>query len=387
MWATVLAMAPYLLLGFSVAGFLSVLVPPKFVEKHLGSNKFLSIIKATAAGIPLPLCSCGVIPVAAGLKKSGASKGATTAFLISTPQTGIDSIMVTYGLMGPVFTIFRVGAAIVSGIIGGMTVSLSDTAEEKTTNTKNGNGNQPEAESEDTVKATEDRTEATGNECNKIKHLTLKEKLIKAFSYGFSTLPKSIGGSLAGGILAAAFISAIIPPNFFQSIGGDSFLSMICMLLFGIPIYVCATSSVPVAAALMMKGISPGAALVFLMTGPATNAAAIATIHSMMGKKCTAVFLGSLAATSLGAGYLLNLISPTFNSSTATTAHSMATSPMEYIGAFIFLIVIIRAIYLNKTSPESSCCSAITEPEAKSSCCSSLSESAETKPSESAKTN
>jgi hypothetical protein len=330
-------MAPSLLFGFGIAGALSVMLPSSFVEKHLGKNKISSVFKATLAGVPLPLCSCGVIPVAASLRERGASKGATTAFLISTPQTGVDSITVTYALMGPVFTLFRLGAAIASGIAGGIIVTA--TSDEENENVSN---------------------HLKTDSFDPPVSMTIKEKVAKAITYGFITLPSDIGGSLIIGIIIAGAISTFIPPDFFLALGGNTFFAMIAMLLLGIPMYVCATASVPVAAALITKGISPGAALVFLMTGPATNAAAISAIHSMMGRRCTIAFLSSVAGTSLIAGYILNTFMPKITAITIQTGHSMASGVTEELCAIALILIIAFALYKkrsNHLTGSKNCCS------------------------------
>ena len=331
-WSTTTEMAPYLLLGFAVAGFLSIVIPTSFVEKHLGQNKLTSIVKATLAGIPLPLCSCGVIPVAAGLKKSGASNGATTAFLISTPQTGIDSIMVTYALMGPWFTIFRVGAALFGGLTGGLMVNL--TTEGSTTTKK--------------------QSSVSGTANDKIPSSTVVEKVSQALNYGFTTLPEDIGRSLIAGIIIAGAISALLPENALTLFADNSVLSMIAMMAAGIPVYVCATSSVPIAAALIAKGISPGAALVFLMTGPATNAASLTSVNKMMGKKCTGALLLSVAATSLIAGYLLDSLIPSAASQVSLRTMNMKPTILAHLAGIVLMLIMAKAIF--KPSKTESCC-------------------------------
>jgi len=282
-WATLAEMSPYLLLGFLVAGFLSVLVPPEVVERHLGGRGLWPIVKSSLFGVPLPLCSCGVIPVAASLRRHGASKGATTAFLLSTPQTGVDSILVTYSLLGPVIAVLRPVAAFVSGIIGGAVVSLTGAKDEER----------------------ELRPTCEGACC---VARPWRGRIARALEYGFVTLPRDIAKALVVGIIVAALISAAVPKDYFAGVFGTGIVGMLVMMALGIPVYVCATASVPVAAALMYKGVSPGAAVVFLMTGPATNAASLATIWKVMGKRTAITYLGTVAGTSLGSGILLDYV-------------------------------------------------------------------------------
>ncbi len=282
-WSVLADMAPYLILGFVVAGALSVMVSTNIVERHLGNRGFWSILKASLLGIPLPLCSCGVIPVAASLRRRGASRGATTSFLISTPQTGVDSIMVTLSLLGPVFAIFRPVAALVTGLIGGQLVESF------------GNGKNSVV-----LPVTADERRDPDS--------TISERFARALKYGFVALPQDIGKPLVLGLIIAGVIAAVIPDDFFLGLVGAGIGSMLLMLLLGVPIYVCATASVPIAAALIAKGISPGAALVFLVTGPATNAAAVATIWKIMGKRTTFIYLGVVMVAALVSGLLLDQI-------------------------------------------------------------------------------
>jgi len=283
-WDVLSEMSPYLLFGFLVAGILSVLISADTVQKYLGKRGLFSIVKAALFGVPLPLCSCGVIPVTATLRMNGASKGATTAFLISTPQTGVDSILVTYSLLGGVFAIFRPLMALVNGVIGGSLVELFDS--------KNG--------------------VADSNSREFLRNGSLPpesgSRIRRLFEYGFVTLPSSIGKELIIGLVIAAGITALIPDDFFADMLGNDFYAYLVMMAVGIPIYVCSTASVPIAAAFMMKGISPGAALVFLMVGPATNAAAISIVWKIMGKRTTVIYLATIAGTAILSGILLNFI-------------------------------------------------------------------------------
>ncbi|MFA5140180.1 MAG: SO_0444 family Cu/Zn efflux transporter [Elusimicrobiota bacterium] len=330
-WSTLCEMAPYLLFGFAAAGALSVLISPGSVERHLGGKDrpFLAVLKATLFGIPLPLCSCGVIPVTASLKRHGASHGAATAFLIATPQTGVDSIMVTYALLGPVVTAFRPLAALVGGLLGGVLVArFSD--DEK-----------PAA-----------AAEPCKDECCDPKTVQ-RGKLAGALRYGFLTLPKDIGNPMLVGLILAGLINALIPPHYFheltlplqQKLGGAgaSLLSMLVMAGIGIPLYVCATASVPIAAALMAKGVSAGAALVFLMTGPATNAAALTTLWKIMGRKTTAIYVATIAVVSLGFGLALDLFFPEVHAVHVAHYHPSA-SPWGTWSGIALLAVLLFAV-------------------------------------------
>ncbi|OHB64870.1 MAG: hypothetical protein A2Y77_13710 [Planctomycetes bacterium RBG_13_62_9] len=332
-WATVAAMSPYLLFGFFVAGLLSALVSQRMVERHLGGPGLLSLLKATLFGIPLPLCSCGVIPVSMSLHKHGASKGATISFLLSTPQTGVDSILVTYSLLGPVFAIFRPLAALVTGLIGGVLVNLfGQKAEDRGQRTENGGQNGAET------------TKCTGECCHAAKPA---RKLLNGMKYGFLSLPRDIGKSLLVGVAIAAVISAIVPDDFFADRLGRGLPAMLLMMLIGIPIYVCASASVPVAAALILKGLSPGAALVFLVTGPATNAAGLATIWNTLGRRVAILYLLTVAGCALAGGMLLDAIIHGVEVKIASHVHSMTPGLLQHLSA-VALLALLGYAYLTR---------------------------------------
>ena len=316
-WETLGAMAPYLLFGFLMAGLLSVLVPPRLVEEHLGGRGPWPVVKAAAFGVPLPLCSCGVIPVAASLRRHGATRGATTAFLLSTPQTGVDSIAVTYSLLGGVFAVFRPIAALVTGVVGGWLVEWLDPARKE-----NGEEHGP---------ACEDECCAPGEK---------RHPLVRIFQYGFVTLPRDIGKSLLVGLVVAGLIAAAVPKDYFSQYLGPGPLQMIVMMLIGIPIYVCATASVPIASALIAAGISPGAALCFLVTGPATNAATITTIWKVMGRRTTLIYLATVAGGALASGFLLDLIYTHAGAAAAPHVHEMSPGVFEIASAIALLGVL-----------------------------------------------
>lgn len=281
-WMVLGEMAPYLLFGFFVAGLLSVLISPEFVERHLGGRGLWPVIKASVFGVPLPLCSCGVIPVATSIRKHGASKGATTAFLISTPQTGADSILATFSLLGPVFAIYRPIASLISGAMGGTIVS----AVERNTPSER------VAQCDDACCSAGTRRSATA----------------RVLEYGFITLPRDIGRTLLVGLAVAAMISAIIPADYFSTIISPGPLQILVLMLVGIPVYICATASIPVAAGLILAGVSPGAAFALLMTGPATNAATVVTIWKIMGRQTCLIYLGTMMVAAFLGGLLLDQI-------------------------------------------------------------------------------
>ena len=282
-WAVLGEMAPYLLFGFLVAGVLSVSISPELVERHLGGRGVWPVVKASAFGVPLPLCSCGVIPVAASIRSHGASKGATTAFLISTPQTGVDSILVTFSLLGPIFAVFRPLAALVAGVLGGAIVAATETG---------GAPAGPAQKCHEACCSPGPRRSRTG----------------RALAYGFLTLPRDIGRTLLVGLAVAALISAIVPEGYFSNVVPPGPWQILVLMLVGIPVYLCATASIPIAAGLILTGVSPGAAFALLMTGPATNAATVATIWKVLGKRTCLIYLATMMVAAFVGGLVLDRI-------------------------------------------------------------------------------
>jgi uncharacterized membrane protein YraQ (UPF0718 family)/copper chaperone CopZ len=284
-------MSPYLMLGFLFAGILKVAFPQKFIDKYLGQKNSKSVLNASLIGIPLPLCSCGVIPTGISFFKSGATKGSSVSFLISTPQTGVDSILVTYSLLGLPFAIIRPFIALITGFFGGVLANKVDTDESLTTENAN---------------SCSDTTCIDANDTQVNKH----SKVYTMFKYAFVDFLQDISKWLIIGLLLAAFISVLIPDDFFAKFIGNDFLGMLVILVASVPLYICATSSVPVAAILLMKGLSPGAALVFLMAGPATNAATITVLNQVMGKKTMFAYLISIISGALLFGLLIDNFLP-----------------------------------------------------------------------------
>jgi len=289
-WAVLTEMAPYLLLGFLFAGVLSVLISTEWVERHLGGRGVGQIFKASLFGVPLPLCSCGVLPVAASLRRQGASRGATTAFLLSTPQTGVDSIAVTYALLGPFLAVVRPLAALVTGVVGGGLV--------------HGLGEREPSQSGETPTASTVSACALEGCCD--DEPAHRHGLMDALRYGFVTLPRDIGKALLVGVALSGVISALIAPDTLGRVLGGGIVPMLAAMAIGIPLYVCATASTPIAASLIVAGLSPGAALVFLITGPATNTAAITTLWKVIGRRSTVIYLLTVAVAALATGMVVD---------------------------------------------------------------------------------
>ncbi len=250
----------------------------------MGQNNFRSILNASLLGVPLPLCSCGVIPTGISFYKHGASKASTVSFLISTPQTGVDSIFVTYSLLGLPFAIIRPIVAFVTGLFGGLITKKIDSSSEAV---QSGNGE-------------------NDNEMPK----GVFPKIREMFRYSFIEFLQDISNWLIIGLLIAALISVFVPDDFFADMMPNNFVGMLLILVIAIPVYICATASVPVAAVLMLKGLSPGAALVLLMAGPATNAATITMIGKVLGKKSLIGYLGAIITGAMLSGLFIDYFLP-----------------------------------------------------------------------------
>ena len=311
MWSLCLEMSPFLLMGMFVAGLISMFVDSRLILKHIGSKSFTSILKSTILGIPVPLCSCGVIPVAATLRDGGASKGSTVSFLVSTPQTGVDSIFLTYGMLGPVFALFRPLAAFISGVFSGMVINSFD---------DDVHHHLPDSEHVSDV--------------NK----PLIERLESGLRYGFLTLPSDIVVPLFQGLVVAAAIALFIPPDFIaENFSSSSYI---------MPIYVCATASIPIAVALMGKGVTAGAVFVFLMAGPATNASSIAVVKNILGRRTMVYYLFLISSTAIVFGFILDSFITIGPPAMSSNAHVHADdSYMSLFLTILFVLILLNAYF------------------------------------------
>lgn len=332
-------MAIYILFGLLIAGILYIAFPKEKVISHLGGNTFYSVMKASFIGVPLPLCSCGVIPTAISLYRQGASKGATTSFLISTPQTGADSLLVTYSFMGPLFAVYRAIAAFVSGIVGGVLVGSLDRGED---------AKSPDDGCRDAAISNCKVCNEPENPSCEHNH-TLAAKTRAALRYGFIDFFSEIAGHILIGIVLAGVISYFLPDNFFSETIGTGFVSMLLMIVVGIPLYMCSTASVPVAYAMMLKGVTPGAALVFLMVGPATNMVTISVVGSVMGKRTLGLYLATIAGTSIVLGVLLDLIYDITGATSPGLDGSVSILPeWAYTAASILFALLMVIVFVRK---------------------------------------
>lgn len=321
LWELFVSMSFYMVIGLLCTGFLHAFVKQGWIKKQLGSKSASSVVKAAVVGVPLPLCSCGVVPMAVYLRQSGASKGATISFLTSTPQTGVDSIIATYGLMGPLFAIFRPFAAFISGITTGFVTNYL--SQEQKTCCCSGHKKEKEEEAKPQQSSCccsghkkEEEAKPQASSCCCSKNITKEEeapklsflgKMISMFTFAFGEFLDRIAKNFVIGLLVAALLATVIPEDFFNVIQ-HPLLSMLIVLLVGIPMYVCSTASIPIAVSLMMKGLSPGAAFVFLFTGPATNVASLAVLMKVFDKKTMLIYISTLCVCAISFGLLLDYI-------------------------------------------------------------------------------
>lgn len=327
----------YVLFGIFVAGLMRVFINPSRVAHHLGRGRFLSVFKAALLGIPIPLCSCGVLPAAASLRKQGANKGATTAFLISTPESGVDSIALTYALLDPVMTVARPAAAFAAASVAGLTENSLNRKEMD-------NPVSPD------LSCPVDSC-CDGLDCPPEKHSAhhgFLEKLRFGIGYAFNELWNDIAAWFLVGLLLAGLVTTLIPTEVLGQYLGGGLPAMLIMLAAGIPLYICATASTPIAAALILKGISPGAALVFLLAGPATNITSLTVLYGILGKKTTAIYLAAVAVMAVAAGLVLDQVYAFLGISAqaiAGQASEIVPRWAQITGALVLLVLSVKPTY------------------------------------------
>jgi uncharacterized membrane protein YraQ (UPF0718 family) len=287
-WDILVDSSFWMLFGFFMAGLLRAFVPSDLVARHLGKNQSGNIFKAALFGVPLPLCSCGVIPAAAGLRRQGAGKGATASFLISTPETGVDSMAVSWALLDPLMTVLRPLSAFLTAMVTGFFIDAAD---------KDSTQEPPTSQTLAPLGAAQGC--ASGCCSCRGEAPSLWKRFLDGQRFAFDDLLADIAPWFGLGILLAGIITLYLPDDLGQTLPGGGFTSMLAMLLVALPMYVCATASTPIAAALAMKGFSPGALLVFLLAGPATNAATMVMVGRLLGKKSAFIYVGSIIVVTL----------------------------------------------------------------------------------------
>ncbi|MDF3128027.1 permease [Kiritimatiellaeota bacterium B1221] len=318
-WHTLIMMAPYLLLGFFLSGVLSVVMPVGLVKQHLARKGKASVIKSALVGVPLPLCSCGVLPVATWIRRHGASKGATGSFLLATPQTGVDGFLVALSILGIGFAVFIPAAAFVSGIILGLILNLFPDTSQKVKN------------EEGVIQNTQ-------------------PVLFRIVRHGYVTVAGDIAIPLGVGILLAGILSAFVHPESFADMG-DGLWAKLMVVAAATPLYVCATASLPIGASMLVAGLSPGTVFVFLMAGPATNAATFTTISKLIGKKEAFTYLGCAILLALVMGFVLDALAAYLPEISATpmTGH-MEHSILNTVAAVVLVLVLISGKILRNRS-------------------------------------
>ena len=332
-WHLLLDASIYILFGLLVSGLMRVFFSPYSVGRHLGNGRFKSVFKAALIGIPLPLCSCGVLPAGIALKKQGANNGATTAFLISTPESGVDSLAITYALLDPIMTVVRPIAAFVMAAFAGITENLVAPAD---------SGNQGTPDLSCPVDGC-----CSGIDCSPSEHRnhhTFTEKIIAGLKFAFKDVWNDMVGWFFIGILLAGLITAIVPPHFLETYLGGGLSAMLLMLVVGVPIYICATASTPIAAALILNGVSPGAALVFLLAGPATNIASLTVLVGVLGRRAAAIYLATIAVCTVSFGMIVDHIYRTFDVSAQAIVGQAADIVPDWLALTATVLLLILSI-------------------------------------------
>ena len=351
-------MSPYLLLGFLLAGLMHAFVPGKFYTKYLSRKSFRSVLNAALLGIPLPLCSCGVIPTAMSLRKEGASKGAVVSFLIATPQTGVDSIIATFSLMGLPFAIVRPIAALFTAIFGGVIVDKAEPekkccchSEEKKTEEHSCCCHTKKEESEHVCHCHSEEKKAEDG-CH--SHKSFFTKIKEALTYAYVDMMEDIGKWLVIGLVVAAAITVLVPTEYFAVFQGNTLASMLLVLCIAMPMYLCATGSIPIAVALMMKGLTPGAALVMLMAGPACNFASMLLIRRSLGLRTMLVYILSIVLGAVAFGYIIDMLQFSgmvdflYQLKEVHSCHDEHAGVFSWICTGLLLLLLVNALVLPK---------------------------------------
>ncbi|MGM0518263.1 MAG: SO_0444 family Cu/Zn efflux transporter [Campylobacterota bacterium] len=358
------AFSIYIVIGLFIAGILKQIIPDDFVSSHLGNDSTGSVIKATLFGIPLPVCSCSVIPLAQALRKEGASKGSVQSFLISTPITGVDSILATFSLFGFVFTAFRVISSIIIAIIVGLVQNIFEKKESKSSNKQNIN-----FQSFSTVKPTSTFSTTKEDEsscCSTSSCCSSSSKKegfsIKAvFTYAYGILFKDMAKALLIGLILGSLFITFMPQEYSSLFFENRFLTYIVIILLAIPLYTCATASLPIAAALMLQGMSGGAAFIFLTAGPATSAVTMSIVYKLLGKKSLIIYVSTISSLALIFGVSFDIFFEELEI-LKVSLEDESSSLFEALASLAVLLLIFYHIFKSRFTKK--------EQEEKSSCCS-----------------
>ena len=377
-------MAPFLLLGFLLAGIIHVWIPNALYVPKISKSNFASVLWAALFGVPLPICSCGVIPTSIAIRKEGASKGASVSFLISTPATGVDSILATYSLLGLPFAILRPVAAFATALFGGVLTNFATRGESENTSHVVAEHSHEHHEHHECCGHEHDSCEnhcddeehehcgcgaSTGSlrpssvqaatccgscESRDVDHLTFGQKIAETFRYGLVNMVGDVSKWLMIGLLLGALISAFVPNELFLALREYPLLCMICVLLLAMPMYTCATGSIPLALALVAKGITPGAALVLLMAGPATSIASMLVVGKAFGKRTLIAYLVSIAVGAIGFGLIVDtffmdtFLSAMLPQGSAECHGHCALGVFDYVCSGLLAFFMIYAKFMHK---------------------------------------
>jgi len=344
-WGLLASIAIYILLGVTLAAIFKHFLPDKFIKKHLGGQTFSTNIKAAIIGIPLPLCSCSVIPFVSALKKSGASKSAIQTFLISTPITGADSILATYGVLGWVFTVYRTISSVCISLFAGLLSTLF-VAEDVGDNTEKQTMN------ENACCSSKDTEEITAN-----KSIKVAELMRNIVLYAFDDIFKDIAKSLLIGIALGAVIMTFIPDNLSAYLSHSLLLNYFLVLLIAMPLYVCATASVPLGLALFSSGFSAGAVFIFLTAGPATNAITMSVVTKVLGKRSLFIYLFSILAGSLFFAFVLDwYFADLLNEIKTSLLEEETIGLIDHLAAITMLLLALKYIWKSKKTKTTDSC-------------------------------
>lgn len=358
------AMSMYIIIGLFFAGVLKQLIPDDFVSKNLGNDSTGSVIKATLFGIPLPVCSCSVIPIAQGLKKEGASKGAVQSFLISTPITGVDSLLATFSFFGLLFTVFRLISSVIIAITVGLIQNFIQAKEEIPAKPNPMSFSRAQMANNTAFTVNKPAmSEETSSCCSSTKSCCLSESKkgfsIKAvFTYAYKTLFEDMVKALFVGLLLGALFTSFVPKEYSSLLFENQILTYFVIILIAIPLYTCATASLPIAAAFMLQGMSAGAAFIFLTAGPATSAVTMSVVYKMLGRTSLLVYTITIAVMSLIFGFCFDLVFTDLeilNISHDMEHTSIINRIFSYILIALMLYYIVKPLFSKKET--SSCCS------------------------------
>jgi uncharacterized protein len=350
-WVLLSSIAIYIIAGVVIAAVLRHFMPDNYIKRHLGGRTFMTNIKAAAMGIPLPLCSCSIIPFVSALKKSGASKSAIQTFLISTPITGVDSILATYSVMGWVFTVYRIISSVVISLFAGI-LSLLFVKEENRSKREE-DVLSPIAQTTSSCCSSQ-VTEACTDEAPPQLRQVLNDVVI----YAFDDIYKDIAKSLLIGIALGALIMTFIPSNLSSYLASNIFINYILVLLIAMPLYVCATASIPLGMGLLVAGFSPGAVFIFLTAGPASNAITMSVVSQSLGKKSLVIYLSSVILGSLFFAVIFDwYLADSLKNAVMITAEQESIGMIDHLAGIVLLLLSLKYIWKNKKIDSSACCS------------------------------